>query len=83
MSDTRSDLRKYGKILFPLACIFLMFFSYRTNAFEDNFSNATLWAVLVLLSTETALIIFNKKAILWNRLKWIILGLLALLFLIS
>jgi hypothetical protein len=61
----------------------LMYFSYRTNAFENNFSNASLWALLFLLLTETALIIFKKKAILWNRLKWIILGLLALLFLIS
>ncbi len=83
MSSSRSDLRIYSKILFPLACMLLMYFSYRTNAFENNFSNATLWALLFLLLTETALIIFKKKAILWNRLKWIILGLLALLFLIS
>lgn len=79
----RSDIRKYYKILFPTACLLLIAFSFSLDAFQSDFSAAILWAVLALLIIEVAVLLFKEHQLLWNRLKWYILGALALLTLIS
>ncbi len=83
MKQENMNLREFGKILFPLACLLLIGFSFGYNAFNTDFSLAISSALFVLLLVEALLFIFKSYTPFWARIRWLILGALALLILIG
>ena len=77
------DIKAYRKVLFPLACLLLIIFSFSLNSFDDNFAMAILAASFALLVVEALILIFKSHASWWGTVKWFILALLLLLTLIG
>lgn len=77
------DIKAYRKVLFPVACLFLIIFSFNLNSFDNNFAIATLAASFALLIVEALILIFKSHASWWSTVKWFILALLLLLTLIG
>lgn len=83
MANNTFDIRTYNKLLFPLACILLIYFGNRFDAFNTGFALATLYALFALIAVEFLLVVFKKKGGVWDKLKWLILAAIALLTLIG
>ncbi|WP_304237759.1 hypothetical protein [Jiulongibacter sediminis] len=83
MANNTFDIRTFSKLLFPIACLLLIYFGNRFDAFNTGFALATFYALFGLLIVELLLVIFKKRGGIWDKLKWLILGAIALLTLIG
>jgi hypothetical protein len=77
------DIREYRKVLFPLACGLLVIFSFSFDAFKSDFTLPVFYALFALLIVEMLLFIFKSKSQIWNRVKWLLLAIMALVILIG
>ncbi|WP_341226742.1 hypothetical protein [uncultured Arcticibacterium sp.] len=77
------DIKAYRKVLFPLACLFLILLSFSLDAFESNFSMATAAACFLLIVVEVLVLLFKSYTSWWHTVKWFVLALILLLTLIG